>query len=63
MGVEAEWRRVPPRSEKSEVDFDLPTTEREWAEFDIVKECSKRFEEDLRRILGDKYVENPKRTA
>ena len=51
------------RPEAAETNVELPTLGDEHAVDDVVESFSRGFAEDLRRILGKKYVERQKRGA
>ena len=63
MGAERTKGKPKPRPEATETNDDLPKLVQEQATDDVVESFSQGFEEDLRRILGDKYRERPKRGA
>ena len=49
--------------EKVEVDIELPKLRPGQPEEDAVETFSRGFERELRRILGENYIERSKRTT
>ena len=60
MGAERSKGMAKPRPQAAEANVELPKLSQERAADDVVGSFSQGFEEDLRRILGDRYRERPK---
>ena len=63
MSTQSIRRERKLKPEKAEVNVERPTLLHEQASDDVVESFSQGFEEELRRILGRRYQERPKRRA
>ena len=63
MGAERDGSKPKPRPEARKTKVDIRILLEEQEVDDVVESFSRGFEQDLRRILGEKYQERPKRGA